>query len=246
MNPDADRPPLKKRLQRWLIIQTSTFVFRIWFATCRVRVVGGDIFDRFVVGRKPAVAATWHRGAIFLIWYLRRLRPMVMFSRSNDGELIAGFAENLGIIPVRGSSSRGGGQALRTMLKFLRGSGSRLVGTVMDGPQGPRFRAKKGLLFLSRMADVPLVPIAVSAWPAITMKSAWDRTIVPLPFSRVTVMYGDPIHIPRDTDDRGLDALTGNVEARLNSMMGELDRKTGYIRKWPEVYGDAQPAGSEE
>jgi lysophospholipid acyltransferase (LPLAT)-like uncharacterized protein len=238
---------LKKRLRNWLIIQTGTVVLRVWFATCRVRVIGGDIFDRIVSNREPAVAATWHRGAGFLIWYFRRARPMILFSRSNDGELISGFAENLGIVPVRGSSSQGGGQALRTMLKFLRGNGSRLVATVMDGPQGPRFRAKKGLLFLSRMAGVPLVPIAVSAWPALTLKNAWDRTIIPLPFSCVTVMYGNPIQVPKNTDDRGLNALTGKVEARLNAMMGELDRQTGYIRKWPEVYGvDTHPAERKE
>jgi len=241
--PDSDIS-LKRRLRAWLIVSLGTLVFRLWFATCRVRLAGDDVYRRYTEGRLPAVVAAWHRGAIFMVWYFRRLKPMVMVSRSNDGELIARFAEKLGVIAVRGSSSRGGGQALRSMLKFLSGDGSRLVATVLDGPQGPRFEAKKGLLFLSKIAGAPLVPVAVSAWPAITMKKSWDRTLIPLPFSRVIVMIGAPIHIAPDTDSAGLESIRLAVENTLKTMMRTADTKTGYIREWPNIYdpADTTPA----
>jgi lysophospholipid acyltransferase (LPLAT)-like uncharacterized protein len=236
MTRQEEKRSLKRRIRDGSIIAIGTLVFRLWFATCRIRLEGEDIYRRYTRGRLPAVVGTWHRGAIFLVWFFRRLKPMIMFSRSNDGELIAGFAEKLGVVPVRGSSSRGGGQALRTMVKFLNGDGSRFAATVLDGPRGPRFEAKKGLLFLAKIGGAPMVPVAVSAWPAITLKKAWDRTLIPLPFSRVTVVIGEPIHIPSDTDSAGLEAVRLTVENRLKKMVQHADKATGYCRVWPEVY----------
>ena len=245
--PKADNViSFKKRIRAWLIVTIGSAVFRMWFPTCRVRLVGEHVYRRYSEGRLPAVVATWHRGAIFLVWLFGRLKPMIMFSRSNDGELIARFAEKVGVIPVRGSSSRGGGQALRTMVKFLGGKGSRLAATVLDGPRGPRFEAKKGLLFLSRISGAPLVPVIVSAWPAVTLKKTWDRTLIPLPFSRVVVMIGEPIEIPPDTDSEKLEAFRVEVENTLKEMMRAADTDTGYIRAWPGIYDpvDTTPKGA--
>jgi len=174
------------------------------------------------------VGATWHRGAIFLVWFFRNIHPMIMFSRSKDGELFARFAEKIGVIPIRGSSSRGGDAALRSMIKFLSGPGVRKAATVLDGPTGPRCIAKKGMIALAMEAGVPLLPIMVSAYPAITLKKTWDKTMIPLPFSRVVVMYRRPWHIPKDLDSEQLEVLREDVEETLNKMMQELDRKTGY------------------
>lgn len=228
--------PLRRRLRAWLVVTIGTVVLRLWFATCRVRLVGEGVYRRYTEGRLPAVVGTWHRGAIFLVWFFRRQKPMIMFSRSNDGELIARFAEKLGVIPVRGSSSRGGGHALRTMVKFLNGDGSRFAATVLDGPRGPRFEAKKGLLFLSRIGGAPLIPVVMSAWPALTFRRSWDRTLIPLPFSRVTVMIGTPVPIPPDTDSAGLEAIRVRVENTLKEMTRAADTDTGYIAVWPEIY----------
>ncbi len=234
-----DDRPIGRRIRDWLIINVGTVVFRLWFATCRITLIGGDVYRKYTQSPYPAVVGTWHRGAIFLVWFFRRLKPMIMFSRSNDGELIAGFAEKLGVIPVRGSSSRGGGQALRTMVKFLGGNGSRLAATVLDGPRGPRFVAKRGLLFLAKIGKAPLVPVVVSAWPAVTLKRSWDRTLIPLPFSRVIVMIGDPIHIPQETDSAGLGDIRVMVENTLKGMVRQADAATGYDRVWPEIYDAA-------
>ena len=239
MTTSKDDRSIRRRIRDWLIITLGTVIFRLWFATCRITLKGEDVYRKYTRSPSPTVVGTWHRGAIFLVWFFRRLKPMIMFSRSNDGQLIAGFAEKLGVIPVRGSSSRGGGQALRTMVKFLGGDGSRLAATVLDGPRGPRFVAKKGLLFLAKIGNAPLVPVAVSAWPAVTLKKSWDRTLIPLPFSRVIVMIGDPIHIPQETGSAGLEDIRVTVENALKEMVRQADAATGYDRVWPEIYDAA-------
>jgi len=218
---------MKKIARQWLI-RLAVAIFNLWFATCRVKIIGQSVHDRFATLQGGAVGATWHRGAIFLIWFYRRLNPMVMFSRSGDGDLIAGFAEHLGVVPVRGSSSRGGREALKQMVAFLNQPGGRKAATVMDGPRGPRYVAKMGMIALAKFAGVPLIPFAVSARPTLTLKKTWDKTMIPLPFSRVTVVCGEPWHIPPTLRGAELEALRQAFEDTLNDLRRQADRDTGY------------------
>lgn len=217
-----------RRLAHGLIIRLASGLVNLWFATCRVTVVGAPLHERFILGDRSVVGATWHRNALFLVWYFRRQRPMIMISPSRDGDLLAGFAARLGIVPVRGSSSRGGQQALQAMQRFLTSPGGGKAATVLDGPRGPRFVAKKGMIVLAKETGLPLLPIAMSAAPAWTLMKTWDRTLIPLPFSRVVVMYGQPWEVPPDLDGDGLEALRREVETELNRMRREADALAGY------------------
>jgi lysophospholipid acyltransferase (LPLAT)-like uncharacterized protein len=217
-----------RRLGHGLIIRLATVLVNLWFATCRVTVVGRSFHERFILGERSVVGATWHRNALFLVWYFRRQRPMIMISPSRDGDLLAGFAARLGIVPVRGSSSRGGQAALQAMQRFLESSGGGKAATVLDGPRGPRLVAKKGMIVLAKETGIPLLPIAMSAAPAWTLMKTWDRTLIPLPFSRVVVMYREPWEVPPDLDEAGLEAMRREVETVLNRMRREADTLAGY------------------
>lgn len=219
-----------KKFRNWLITTIGSKILNLWFSTCRIKIIGMEFHDRYVMGEGGVVGATWHRGAIFLVWFFRKIRPMIMFSRSGDGDLFAGFAEKIGVIPIRGSSSRGGQEALKGMIEFLTGPGIRKAATVLDGPRGPRCVAKKGMIVLAKEAGVPLIPIMVSAYPAITLKKTWDKTMIPLPFSRVTVIYREPWHIQKNLNGNDLELLRQDVEKTLNDMMNQADRDTGYNR----------------
>jgi lysophospholipid acyltransferase (LPLAT)-like uncharacterized protein len=216
------------RLRSRLIINFATFLLNLWFSTCRITVIGRQFHDQLTLHSNKVVGATWHRGAIFLVWYFRRLRPMIMFSRSKDGELISGYAEKLGNITVRGSSHKGGREAFREMIRFLRLPGSRKAATVLDGPRGPRCIAKEGMIRLAMITGVPLIPIMISAHPAITIRKAWDKTLIPLPFSRVVVMCGAPWHPARQMGETGVERLRQEVEDKLNQMMSQCDEISGY------------------
>ena len=213
---------------RRILVYWATQLLRVWFATCRITVVGRELEERFAWREEKAVVGTWHRSALFLVWYYRRLRPVVMFSRSRDGELIAGYAENLGVVAARGSSSRGGTTALRAMLRHLRRPGHRKAATVLDGPRGPRFTVQPGMLQLARSAGVPFLPVVMSAAPAITLRRTWDRTLIPLPFSRVVVSYGEPLNISTEIRGPRLEAKCREVEILLNRLRREADRMVGY------------------
>lgn len=210
------------------VVPFAARVLNLWFSTCRIKIMGEEIYREFTLNDAKAVGATWHRGAIFLVWFFRNLHPMIMFSRSRDGELLARFAGLLGVVPVRGSSSRGGRKALEEMRHFLMLPGSKKAATVLDGPRGPAYVAKKGMLVLASQARVPLIPIMVSAFPALTFSRSWDKTMVPLPFSRVTVMFKEPWHIASHENPQKLEQLRIELERTLNRMRVLADLDTGY------------------
>jgi len=219
-NPDSSK-------RRW-IIGLASRILKLWFATCRVHILDKDLHRRYVMSKEGVVGAGWHRNAIFMVWFFRKLRPVVMFSRSRDGDLIAEFAERLGVVPVRGSSSKGGREALRTMIQLLNRPGAGKAATVLDGPRGPRYVAKSGMILLAKKAGLPLLPVMVSASPALTLNKTWDRTMIPLPFSRVLVSYREPWMVPEDLEKEGLEGLRREVQDTLNEMMEDLDARSGY------------------
>ena len=120
-----------------------------------------------------------------------------MASRSKDGDIIAAALWVLGIFAVRGSSSRGGKEALADIEARVR-AGSSVVITV-DGPRGPAHDVKLGILVLAQRTGRPIVPCVPACDPVWRARS-WDRYEVPLPFSRGRQIFGEPMWIGAEDD----------------------------------------------
>lgn len=209
------------------LITLAHGLLKIWFGTCRLKILNKDIHQEVLHGAGSYIGVVWHRAAIFYCYLYGPAHPMVMFSQSRDGEYLARLARKFGMIPVRGSSTRGGQRALIQMIRHLK-QGNRMCSTVLDGPQGPRYKAKKGLLLLAKKTGVPLLPGIWSARRAITLEKTWDKTMIPRPFSEVVVAYGSPLYVPKDCSDEELEDLRVEIENRLNALMTEVDKACGY------------------
>jgi lysophospholipid acyltransferase (LPLAT)-like uncharacterized protein len=85
---------------------------------------------------------------------------------------------------------------------------------------------KSGVVAVSRIGGLPIVPVAFSAFPAWRLRS-WDRTLVPRPFSRGLFVYGSPIHVPRDADEAAQERLRSDLETQLNRLTDLADSETG-------------------
>jgi lysophospholipid acyltransferase (LPLAT)-like uncharacterized protein len=198
-------------------------LLRLFALTWRVRLEGPDPF----AGGHPFVAVTWHRG-LFLAAATHRDRGLVVpVSRSRDGDRIDAVLHALGFGPSpRGSSSRGATSALRGMIRSVRSGHS--VAILCDGPRGPARRAKPGFAALARVTGAPVVPVSLSARPALRFGS-WDRVVLGLPFARVVVVYGEPLGVPKECDEDALERVREQVEGILERMTDELDARLGLV-----------------
>jgi lysophospholipid acyltransferase (LPLAT)-like uncharacterized protein len=185
----------------------------------RYSVRGRHVRAANIEGTPQYILALWH-DHMLLGMHARWRRPItVMSSNSRDGDLAVFIYSTFGVDAVRGSSTRGGGAALREFIRRAR-AGSNLVFTP-DGPKGPPRQAKAGVIFAAQATGLPIVPMVFAASPKKHLKS-WDRMIVPLPLlSRVIYLYGDPIVVPRDADP---EVWRKKVETAMNALADEVER----------------------
>ncbi len=179
--------------------------------------------------RPPYVLAVWHGRVIGSIMDNFDCGCVTMASRSSDGALAAGIVEQLGLVAARGSSSRRGREALSEMEDHVR-AGVPFGALTVDGPRGPWREVKPGVIALARRLAVPLIPITFSSRRTWVLHS-WDRMVLPRPFSRVVVAYGEPWSPERLAWDTP-QVLRGVAEA-LDELTASLDRDVAGRELWP-------------
>jgi lysophospholipid acyltransferase (LPLAT)-like uncharacterized protein len=217
----------KDRLAISLATSTAAGLFKLWFKTCPVKITRPEIYQDWVLTDRQVIAATWHRSAIFFVYHFGPIGPMIMFSQSKDGEYLTRFAQKFGVKPVRGSSSRGGAEALNEMNTYLK-KGGKACATVLDGPRGPARVAKKGMIVLAMETGLPILPVIWSAPRVWTSQKSWDKTMVPMPFAPITINLINPITIPPNLEPDDLKIYCLKVEEILNQLTDEVDQMCGY------------------
>jgi lysophospholipid acyltransferase (LPLAT)-like uncharacterized protein len=182
----------------------GAMLVRLLGVTWRVRVVGLEGVEALWRERRAVIYAVWHGRILLVPWLSARLcrtggarAPLVLVSRSRDGELGARYVRRFGLSTIRGSSSRGGGAALRALVAAIRSGMD--VAIVPDGPRGPREQLQPGVVALAALTGAPVVPLAIGARPARRLAS-WDRFLVPLPFARCVLAFGPPVPVEVGAD----------------------------------------------
>lgn len=193
--------------------------------TGRWTVEEAEILERMSRQRRPFIACFWHGRLMMMPLAFPYATPLsILISRHPDGLFIARTVGHFGFGAIAGSSSKGGGAALRGMLRALAaGEG---VAVTPDGPRGPRMRASIGVVRAARLARVPIVPVTFAASRRRLFRS-WDRFVLALPFARGIVRVGEPIDMPADGADGALEGARRLLESRLNEMTRELDERLG-------------------
>jgi lysophospholipid acyltransferase (LPLAT)-like uncharacterized protein len=190
-------------------------------ATVRLRFHGAERIRSWEVAGERFILAFWHRHLLLMPYGYRGRRISVLISQSRDGELIARTVERFGIDASRGSSSRGGLAGMRSLLRKAA-AGYDLAFTP-DGPRGPAAKVQPGVVLAAAATGLPIQPVAMAASRARRLRS-WDRFLVPLPFSAVHFVYGEPLAVPRRGD---LDAAARELERRLAAAEAEAERLAG-------------------
>lgn len=215
-----------------LVVGLIDLVVRALSRTWRFEVVAGEeALAQVIRAREPVVFCFWHNRIIPAAGLLvRRIVPAgvdvtLMSSPSRDGELSARFVRRHGGRVVRGSSTRGGTHALRAVLRLIRSHGTSPI-LIPDGPKGPPYEFKAGVLGLSQMAGVPLFLMGFAASSSRTV-GTWDRMVLPRPFARVAIAVEPPRAIPRGLSEEGLELERRACEARLAELTRAAEAAVG-------------------
>lgn len=211
--------PTLSRRDRFLAIVVS------WLAWGLIQFIGRT--SRFRVHRSPGfqermnrglpfIYAFWHRYQMLMLYEKRNSGVSVLVSRSKDGEFVAQTLHRMGFNTARGSSSRGGGAAFIKLMDVVRDG--QCVAFTPDGPRGPARSIQPGVLALATKMGIPIVPLAWAGTRTKELKS-WDQFLVPLPFGRYQVVFGEPIFFT----DKGPSA-EDQLRGALNDV--ESDAKT--------------------
>jgi len=202
-------------------------IIRLYLSMIRVRVENEDRLLNHLAQGERAIAALWHQRIFGIIGYAKRFgkfSPAVMISQSRDGEMISEVFTRLNFRPVRGSSSRDGREALLSMIRDLEQNP--FAAHVVDGPRGPRGILKAGLIALSQTTETPIFPVYISfsrAW----MLNSWDHFLIPKPFSRIHIRWGEPIYLPKPTGNDIFEDLRQQVEQEMQVNQKEDDCRWG-------------------
>lgn len=217
---------MKRLLDKMLMLLgpvLASFLIRCIYIFLKAERVGFDELGKLWSSGKNVILVGWHDQLLMMPPIFEGRSAKVLISQSKDGELIARTIAHFSIGAVRGSSSRGGREALKEM-KLLANEPMDL-GITPDGPKGPRHVAKFGVVQLARVTGRPVVPIAFACSRGYRFNS-WDRFLLPFPSGKAVYYVGQPLY----TDDN---ELAEDFHTRIQQAMDDNTRQAmEYLKKY--------------
>ena len=228
---EADRYSLTERIKFSLVASLVAGVLKLIGITLRPTMsFDANTIDPGLTQYRTRIFPFWHRCVLPATFLFRDRNLAVMTSRSVDGEYIARVIQKFGFLAIRGSSSRGGSQALLEMRTLIHNNGTAVF--TIDGPRGPRYVAKRGPVLLASMTGAPIIPFYVAVENAWVLNS-WARFVIPKPFSRIHTHFSEMIYVPANLDDDGIEQYRLRMQAGLEHATQTAEEKLGVLALAP-------------
>jgi lysophospholipid acyltransferase (LPLAT)-like uncharacterized protein len=212
-----------RRIAWRIVAAVGVGLIKLFWRSCRVVRVVGDEHTVQALAKAPSlIPVYWHQHQLFCSKYLleqsaRGLKLGFLISPSVDGDIGVMIVSRFGGTSIRGSTTHTGARALRDYYDALTKQGVS-PSITPDGPKGPRFVFKPGAILLSQMSQRPILPMAFAASRAWLI--AWDKFVIPWPFSRIAIAIGPPRQVPRAIQPAALEGLQAELAAELKRLFG--------------------------
>jgi lysophospholipid acyltransferase (LPLAT)-like uncharacterized protein len=212
---------LWRRMQIPVIAAAVYSVIRIIGPTLRVEIVGIQHAVQIRSKAEAGIGVFWHRCIFPSAWIWRDRGVVVMNTVNFDGQWTRKVIEWLGFGTAQGSSSRGGVAGLAAMGQKL--SEGKHVAFTIDGPRGPRYVAKPGPVILARRTGAPISVFHIGVEHGYTFKKSWDLFQVPMPFSRVVMIFAPVIRMKRDGGGEDLKETLAEMQSSLERVREDAE-----------------------
>jgi len=192
------------------------------FATCKVKLHADEsvVSPYESTGDRRYLFCIWHDQLVMTLFSGRPKNMAGLVSRHQDGSFLADGMKMIGIASVRGSTSRGGAQAMRELMETAR---DLHVAITPDGPRGPRHVIKQGIVFLASHSGRAIIPGAFSCHRCWKFSGGWSDLMIPKPFTTIYIRGGAPFHVPSRLKRDGLDEYTAKLQAVMERLEVEVE-----------------------
>lgn len=207
-------------LTKW-VARLVVLILKLLFATCRKQFAiypGTSGYDPELPTRY--LYAVWHDVLFFPLAMAKPHHMSALSSRHRDGEYVAEMLRRFCVIPYRGSSRRGGAQAVRKLVDI---ADQFHITLTPDGPLGPRRTMKEGIVFLASRTGLPIVPAAFTCRRGLRIRGKWTDMLIPLPFTTAYCVLGEPIRVPADLTREQMEAMTREVQEAMDRLYARVE-----------------------
>ncbi len=228
--------PIEMLLRYVVFLLFSCYYLLVAFST-RIEEHHGEIPRQFRAKNQRFVVSTWHGRLLYTGFMVRRKlggRFVAFNSPHLDGRMLAWLHRWMGIKTVYGAPNKNPERGMMNLLKYVKKQPSDLLITP-DGPRGPRQRVKRGVIAFAKISDVPIIPFVSVPYKGVMLKS-WDRFVLARPFTKIIVLWGEPIFIDKKADKDAQTQAQKLLEDRMNHLLQEADRMVGRETPEPAPY----------
>lgn len=212
---------LGQKIKFFFLKKTAKLFINIIVFTCRKKCTGEEKAENHKNTGKPIIYIFWHRHIFYNIFKFKGTNARPLISFSTDGEIVSQIAEEFGMNPVRGSSSKGGARAFLNMVNAIKSENSEIMITA-DGPKGPAREIKDGTIHIARKTGAALIPVSWYASRVKIFEKSWDKFMIPLPFGKIHFYYGDPVRVPPEISKDEYPKYKKTLKTRLDNLEKEI------------------------
>ncbi len=219
------------RFLSWLIYVYAQLVWK----TSRWKIQGAAGLLKEWEKTQSIILIGWHNRVPLLPMMMKHaIGPMnALVSLHNDGRIIAGYLKKFNIGIISGSSNNNAKGAAVNIMHTLKENTS--VTIIPDGPRGPRMKLSPSPVYFASKTGKPIFIMTYSQKGAKIIEKAWDKMIVPIPFSEGVFYISKPIYVPSDANEETLEEYRQLVEKTANALTWKADKETGLPLIKPET-----------
>ena len=186
-------------IKKFLSLVGALYVYIVYVSSQKT-FINKDNFDKLILENKSFIYALWHDQLLLspFTWQTKN-RIDILISKHKDGDIIADLIKYHGFNSIRGSTNNPNKEkekntisSIRKIIKTLKANVS--IGIAPDGPRGPRHKVSEGTINISRISNKKILPMAL-AYKEQWVLNTWDKFIIPKPFNKICIVWGDPIDI---------------------------------------------------
>ncbi len=186
-------------IKKFLSLVGALYVYIVYISSQKT-FINKDNFDKLILENKSFIYALWHDQLLLspFTWQTRN-RIDILISKHKDGDIIADLIKYHGFNSIRGSTNNPSKEkekntisSIRKIIKTLKANVS--IGITPDGPRGPRHKVSEGTINIARISNKKILPMAL-AYKEQWVLNTWDKFIIPKPFNKICIVWGDTIDI---------------------------------------------------